>query len=99
MTVGSSLRSSIDYGIAHSKHGVIILSRDYMRKFWTEKEMNAFYTKLSLDSKNSKILLPIWHRVTKQEVADYSPMLADLFALNTEDCSISALADKLFSVL
>ena len=41
MTVGNSLRSSIDYGISHSKHGIIILSKDYMRKFWTEKEMNA----------------------------------------------------------
>lgn len=99
MTVGNSLRSSIDYGIAHSKHGIIILSKDYMRKFWTEKEMNAFYSKLSLDNKNSKVLLPIWHHVTKQEVANYSPMLADLVALNTEDCTISSLADQLIRVL
>lgn len=99
MTVGDSLRSSIDYGIAHSKHGVIIVSKDYMRKFWTEKEMNAFYVKLSLDNKNSKILLPIWHHVTKQEVARFSPMLADLLALSTEDYTISALADKLIHVL
>lgn len=54
MTVGSSLRSSIDYGIAHSKHGVIILSRDYMRKFWTEKEMNAFFSKLRSTAKTAK---------------------------------------------
>ena len=99
MTVGNSLRSSIDYGIAHSKHGIIILSKNYVRKFWTEKEMNAFYSKLSLDSKNSKILLPIWHHITKQEVANYSPMLADILALNTEDYSTSELADQLMGVL
>ena len=99
MTVGDSLRSSIDDGIAHSKHGVIIVSKDYMRKFWTEKEMNAFFAKLSLDNKNSKILLPIWYHVTKQEIAHFSPMLADLLALSTEDYTISALADELIRIL
>ncbi len=99
MSVGSSLRNSIDYGIAHSKHGIIILSQNYMRKFWTEKEMNAFFAKLSLDNQNSKILLPIWHGVTKEEVAKYSPMMADFLALNTSNNTIHELAEELFRVL
>ena len=61
--------------------------------------MNAFFAKLSLDNKNSKILLPIWYHVTKQEIAHFSPMLADLLALSTEDYTISALADELIRVL
>lgn len=99
MTVGSSLRTSIDYGIAHSKHGIIILSKNYMRKFWTEKEMNALFAKLSLDDKNSKILLPLWHGVTREEVAQYSPMMADLLALDTGCFTIHELAEELFRVL
>lgn len=99
MTVGHSLRHSIDYGIAHSKQGIIILSKEYMRKFWTEKEMNALYSKLSLDDKRSKTILPIWHGVTKQEVTQYSPMLADIVALNTKEYTITELANQLINVL
>ncbi|MNC65913.1 hypothetical protein D3C75_1162530 [compost metagenome] len=30
-----------------------------------------------------KVILPIWHKVTKSEVLKYSPTLADKLALNT----------------
>lgn len=99
MKIGDSLRASIDYGIAHSKHGIIILSKHYMCNFWTELEMNALFTKLSIGSKNNRIILPLWHNVTKQEVAQYSPMMADFFALSTKEHSITELAKQLMDVL
>ena len=42
-----------------------------------------------------KVILPIWHKVTKDEVLSYSPTLADKFAFNTSLMSNDKIADKL----
>ena len=41
------------------------------------------------------VILPIWHRVTKDEVMKFSPKLADLVALNSSIKSIQEIAAKL----
>ena len=42
-----------------------------------------------------KVILPIWHKVSKDEVISYSPTLADKVALNTSLMSISEIAEEL----
>lgn len=51
--VGDSLRRSIDRGVAGSKYGILILSPNYIKKYWTEKEFNAFSPRAALDKKIS----------------------------------------------
>lgn len=46
-----------------------------------------------------KMILPIWHKVTKNEVMSFSPALADKVALNTSMSSIEEIADKLAEVI
>ena len=92
LRVGMSLRSKIDEGLANSRFGVVILSKHFFGKQWPERELNGLF---SLEDGDEERVLPIWHGVSKEEVARYSPMLADRFALNTSSHTAQELADEL----
>lgn len=79
LKVGDSLRRSIDYGLANSRFGVVIISKDFISKQWPQEELAALATK-EVDGK--KVILPIWHGVTAAEVREWSPILADKVALH-----------------
>jgi hypothetical protein len=81
LILGDSLRESIDRGIADSRLGVVILSRNFFRKNWPRNELNGL---LSLATSQGKRLIPIWLDVSAAEVSNYSPMLADRVALRVE---------------
>lgn len=87
---GYSIRKSIDKGLANSKYGLVVLSKVYMTKYWTEKELNGLFAKNENDS-----ILPIWHKITKNEIQEFSPMLADIKGLNTAIYSIEEIAKEI----
>lgn len=94
--VGKSLRNSIDEGLASSRFGVVILSNHFFGKPWPERELNGLF---SLEEGGESRVLPIWHEISKDEVARHSPILADRVALNTSLYTVRELADELCSVL
>lgn len=92
LTVGDSLRKSIDKGLANSKFGIVVLSPDFFAKQWAEYELNGLVAK---EMAGGKVILPIWHKVSKDQVLQYSPTLADKLALNTAMFTVDELAAKL----
>jgi len=46
-----------------------------------------------------KMILPIWHKVSKTEVLNFSPALADKVALNSSLNSIEEIAGQLIEVI
>lgn len=94
LKVGDSLRREIDRGLANSKFGVVILSESFFRKEWPQRELDGLVT---LATQGQGRILPIWHKVSKDEVASYSPTLADRVALNTSLKSIEDIAKALMS--
>ncbi|VEI02456.1 Uncharacterized protein containing a TIR (Toll-Interleukin 1-resistance) domain [Acidipropionibacterium jensenii] len=91
--VGHSIRQEIEKGIEGARFGVVILSPSFFAKQWTQAELDALFTK-KIDSSRSMIL-PVWHRVTKDEVAAHSPLLAGLLALNSATMTLSEIADAI----
>jgi hypothetical protein len=91
--VGHSIRQEIEKGIEGARFGVVILSPSFFAKQWTQAELDALFTK-KIDSGRS-LILPIWHRVTKDEVATQSPLLAGLLALNSATMTLSEIADAI----
>lgn len=77
---GDSIRTSIDLGLKKCKFGVVILSRHYLSKHWTNYELEGLFQRESTDG---KLILPIWHNITKKEIQDFSPVLAGKMAINT----------------
>ena len=72
---GDSMRERIDDGLRKSKFGIVVISPDYIAdgKYWTKAELDGLF---QLESINGKMLLPIWHNITKQQVMNYSPIIA-----------------------
>lgn len=82
LKVGDSLRQSIDRGLAHSRFGVVVLSKHFFEKHWPQQELNGLATR---ESGGQKVILPVWHKVTVEEVRQFSPMLADRLAVSTDE--------------
>ena len=80
--LGDSLRRKIDQGLAESRFGVLILSKAFFAKDWPQRELNVL---ASMESLDRKVILPIWHGVSHDNVAAYSPMLADKLAISTDN--------------
>ncbi len=97
LRVGDSLSRSIDKGIANSEHGLVVLSPHFFAKGWTEREL-AGLTAREVAGRR-KLILPIWHNVTHEDVLEYSPMLADKVALDTGRMSLDEIAEALAEVL
>jgi len=81
LKVGDSLRSSIDYGLANSRYGVVVLSKNFFAKHWPVQELNGLAAR---EVPGKKVILPIWHRINFDEVRGFSPMLADKLAIPSE---------------
>ncbi|HEX8833690.1 MAG TPA: toll/interleukin-1 receptor domain-containing protein, partial [Abditibacteriaceae bacterium] len=96
LKVGDSLRQSIDRGLAGSRYGVVVLSSAFFSKNWPQYELNGL-TAREMDG--AKVILPIWHKVSKNEVMQYSPTLADKVALNSSVNSVEEIANQLAEVL
>ncbi len=77
LKVGDSLRRSIDRGLARSNYGVVVISPDFLRKEWPQKELDGLVAR-EVDGK--KVILPVWHNISAEQIREYSPMLADRVA-------------------
>ena len=91
---GDSMRAKIDEGLRKSKFGVAVLSPDYIKegKYWTKAELDGLF---QLESVNGKMLLPVWHNLTKKEVMAYSPIIAGKLAMNTASMTPAEIAAEL----
>jgi hypothetical protein len=78
--LGDSLSRSIDRGLAKSDYGVVILSPAFFAKKWPEYELRGLTAK---ELSGSKVILPIWHNVSHDDVLGYSPPLADKRAIQS----------------
>lgn len=92
--VGASIRVEIDRGLRNSRFGIVVLSRAFLGgSTWTQRELDGLF--LTEETKKESRILPLWHDVTKEEVAEYSPMLAARAALKTADYTIREIAHLL----
>jgi len=96
LRIGSSLRRTIDRGIARSRFGVVVLSRPFFEKGWPAYELDGLVTRTI---NGEQVLLPIWHGVTKQQVMDYSPSLADKLARSTATHTMGEIAAEITAVV
>ena len=96
LKIGDSLRRKIDEGISGSRFAVIVLSTAFMHKGWTNYELDGIITR---SNAGGQVVLPIWHGVTKQNVIDFSPSLADKVARNTSAQTVQEIADEIAQLI
>lgn len=96
LEVGDSLSKSIDKGLIESEYGILVLSEAFLSKDWTDYEYRSL---LSREIGVKKIILPIWYKISRKDILNYSPFLADKFAISATDETIDEVALKLIKVL
>ena len=79
LKLGDSLSASIDKGLLESRFGVVVLSKSFLNKNWTDYEYRSL---LSRQMNGQKVIIPLWYDITKEEILSFAPYLADLFAAN-----------------
>ena len=79
---GDSLARSIDKGIAGSRYGLVVVSRHFIAKPWPEYELRGLVAR---EIGEDRVIIPIWYGVTRQQVLDFSPSLADKIALMADE--------------
>lgn len=93
---GDDLRIAIDKGLKASRFGIVILSKNFISKGWTNYELNGLFQK---EMTFGKTILPIWHNITKDEVQKYSFSLAGKKALSTSMFTVKEIAEEMKRLL
>ena len=93
---GDSLRQEIDKGLSQSKLGLVVLSKNFFKKKWTNRELDGL---ISNETAGVGRVLPVWHEVSKEEVRQYSPLLADKLAKSSHSDSIQDISDEIKNLL
>jgi hypothetical protein len=90
--VGDSLRKSIDAGLLRSRYAVVILSKDFLRRRWTDYELRGLIAK---EMSGSDLILPVWHNIGAADVRTFSLPIADKFSLSTASLSVEEIARQI----
>lgn len=78
---GQSLRESIEAGLKACKKCIVVLSKNYFNNpGWGRREFDSIYTREIVEGQ--RVMIPIWLDVTRAEVYDYSPILADTLGID-----------------
>ena len=91
LMVGDSLRRSIDRGLARSRFGVVVVSPHFLDKEWPQRELDGLAAR---EVDGTKVILPVWHNITAEQLRARSPMLADRIAALSSD-GIDRVVDDL----
>lgn len=94
--MGDSLSRSIDKGLSGSRFGVVVLSPSFLAKRWPEYELSGL---IAREIAGRRLIIPIWHQLTKQQLLKFSPTLADKLAIRSDEMSLEELAVRLLDDL
>lgn len=96
LKIGDSLRRKIDHGVANSRFGIVVLSQAFFGKGWPDYELDGLVTR---EVSGGQTILPVWHKVSKEEVMSYSPSLADKVARSTSTNTVAEIASEIAEVI
>lgn len=95
LKIGDSLTECIDRGLANSRYGIVILSDNFFKKRWPQRELQGLVSK---DIQYGNVILPIWHKIDKKTILEFSPPLADKLGVST-DKGLEHVVDKIAEVI
>ncbi len=79
---GGSIFQSISGGLAQCDFAVVVLSKSFFEKKWTQAELGGLFVR---ESATLRRIIPVWKDVTLEEVTAFSPILADRRAVRASE--------------
>jgi Tfp pilus assembly protein PilF len=80
LNVGDSLFQAINEGLRTCRYGVVVLSQAFFAKGWAQWELEGLVQR---QTGGERVILPIWHGVSRDDVASYSLPLASIVGVNS----------------
>jgi hypothetical protein len=93
---GDSLCKSIDIGLSQSRYGIVIISKAFFDKKWTNWEIDGLVQRQLFQ--NEKVIIPIWLDVSLEDVVEYSLPLSNIIAIIANK-GMQHVIDQLMKVL
>ncbi len=91
---GENITTAINRAILNSRSGIIVVSPNYVDALWARAELNVLYSR----HLEGMPLIPIFHQITAKEVAQFHPLLAQLYSLSSA-IGVDALVEEVCNKL
>ncbi len=89
---GDSLRETITQGLLNSSFGIVVFSKHFLgKKKWTEFELDSLFAR----EEGTKVILPIWHNISREDFLDYDPAFANRMAKQSNKDTIEDIVADL----
>jgi len=82
ITLGDSIYEKISEGIRECDFGVVVFSPNFLRKNWTQEELNGLK---ALQTEKRKVILPVLHDLTIDELKAKWPIEAGKLAISSSE--------------
>lgn len=94
---GDNWKDKINNGLKNCDFGVIVISKNFFGREWTEKELKALLSRQNKSGQN--IILPILYGIDRAELCAKYKKLGDIQFISGDKLSISDITIKLAAVL
>jgi TIR domain len=97
LRVGDSLRESIERGLKECRKCILVLTPNFLsNKGWSMREYDSIFTREIVE--RQRVILPVWHEISAQDVYQFSPILADRVAVQWS-LGVEEVARKLLQAI
>lgn len=90
---GDSIQERVDVAIDNCRLAIVVISKSYFGRKWTEYELKCLLRRQNNDGK--KIIRPILYGVSKKEFIKHYPELSDILFKYSKQCSCQEMAQIL----
>ena len=87
---GDHISQKVDEGLRSSKLAVVVISKNYFGRPWTEYELKTLLARQN--SEGRKIIMPILHGISKKQLVKNYPELNDILFKHSKSCSCEEMA-------
>jgi hypothetical protein len=93
---GDRLSEKIAEGLARSRCGLLVVSKAFIGKPWPSYELSGLINRFVEEKMR---LIPVWLDMSRNDVANFNPALADLFSIRGSAAEIDSCAMEILRVV
>jgi len=87
---GDNWKEAILNGVAQSEFAIVVISRDFFGREWTERELNEFLQRQN--EGGQKLILPLLYEISFDELKKHYPALESIQSLKNTETSADDIA-------
>lgn len=82
LIIGTNIEDKIREGLDQSEFGILLITPNYFQARWAIRELGALWAK---ERGDKKVIIPVFHDITPEEVGRYEPSLSGRWGVRTEN--------------